>query len=153
MILTVIGSGTSIPSAERASPCLHLAAGGRNALIDAGSGSIRELARRGHDIRSLDALFLTHFHPDHTGDIVPLLFALKNPEMGAAGSLLIGGPRGTDDYLKDLEGVYGGWIRPDKVRIDVAVFEPGGCGPSAWHMSCAPTAVGAPFRISATAAR
>lgn len=139
MKLTVIGSGTSIPSAQRASPCLHLAAGGQSALFDAGSGSLRALAERGIDIRTLDAVFLTHFHPDHTGDLVPLLFALKNPELGARGKLLVGGPTGTASFMKALDGVYGSWIRPEHVAVDIADFAPGRCDSGFWSMSCALT--------------
>ena len=116
MILTVIGSGTAVPSVERGAPCLHLAAGGRSLVFDLGSGSVRQLWKKGIDVRLIDVLALSHFHPDHTADLVPLLFALANPEFGRDGEMLLVGPAGLTKYVTDLERIYGDWIRPPSLR-------------------------------------
>ena len=119
MILTVIGSGTAVPSVERGAPCLHLAAGGRSLVFDLGSGSVRQLWKKGIDVRLIDVLALTHFHPDHTADLVPLLFALANPEFGRDGEMLLVEPAGLTKYVTDLERIYGDWIRPPSLRLHV----------------------------------
>lgn len=56
---------------------------------------------------------LTHLHPDHTGDLVSLLFALANP-VGPqrAGELPIWGPEGAAKLLEGLRSVYGRWAEP-----------------------------------------
>lgn len=119
MILTVIGSGTAVPSIERGSPCCHLAAGDKSIVFDLGSGSVRRLWMEGVDVRRVDVLALSHFHPDHTADLVPLLFALRNPEFACDGRMLLAGPSGLKEYLSLLESIYGDWIRPPRLRLQV----------------------------------
>jgi len=125
LILTVIGSGTAVPSVERGSPCLHLAAGGLSIVFDLGSGSVRQLWKEGIDVRLIDVIALSHFHPDHTADLVPLLFALRNPEFGRDGEMLLAGPSGLGKYVAGLEGIYGDWIRPPGLRLHVREIGPG----------------------------
>jgi ribonuclease BN (tRNA processing enzyme) len=119
MILTVVGSGTAIPDRERGSPCCHLSTQNCSVVFDLGSGSVRQLWRFGIDVRSIDLLALSHFHPDHTADLVPLLFALRNPEFGCQERLVLAGPVGLVDYFSALEGLYGDWIRPPRLRLDL----------------------------------
>lgn len=124
MILTVIGSGTAVPSVERGSPCYHLAAGGMSLVFDLGSGSVRQLWKEGIDVRMIDVIAFSHFHPDHTADLVPLLFALGNPEFGRDGEMLLVGPPGLRKYVTDLQGIYGDWIRPPGLRLHVREIGP-----------------------------
>jgi ribonuclease BN (tRNA processing enzyme) len=119
MILTVIGSGTAVPSIDRGSPCCHLTAGGTSIVFDLGSGSVRRLWMEGVDVRRIDVLALSHFHPDHTADLVPLLFALRNPEFGCDGRMLLIGPSGLKKHMAHLEGIYGDWIRPPGLRLEI----------------------------------
>ena len=73
MELTVIGSGTGVPSLRRGSPCLALKAAGRLLVLDLGAGSLRSLLRYGLDFSAIDVLALTHLHPDHVGDLLSLI--------------------------------------------------------------------------------
>lgn len=77
MILTVLGSGTCVPSLRRGAPAYLLEAEGFQALVDCGSGSLLQLERLKKSYRDLDAVFLTHHHPDHLSDLIPLIQALK----------------------------------------------------------------------------
>lgn len=61
----VCGSGSPMPDAERAGPCIAVLAGRSGFVFDAGSGSIRKLGRMGFPMDRLDAAFLTHLHSDH----------------------------------------------------------------------------------------
>jgi ribonuclease BN (tRNA processing enzyme) len=111
--LTILGSGTSVPSARRRAPA-HLIQHGETALlVDCGSGATHGLARAGLALDRLSGLALTHLHPDHTGDLVSLLFALSNP-VGPqrAGALPVFGPEGTGRLLEGLRPVYGRWVEP-----------------------------------------
>jgi ribonuclease BN (tRNA processing enzyme) len=58
-------------------------------------------------------------HPDHTGDLVPILFALKNPDIDPSLFLEIIGPPGFRDFFYQLKHVYGNWIElpPERVNI------------------------------------
>lgn len=77
MKLTILGSGTCVPYARRGSSGYAIELEGASMLLDCGSGATRSLARAGINYLGIDCLFLSHFHPDHTGDLVPFLFATK----------------------------------------------------------------------------
>ncbi len=74
MHLTIIGSGTVHPSSSRRPPAYLLQQDGNNLLIDAGPGTLTALAGMGIRPGDLDAVILSHLHPDHALDIVHLLF-------------------------------------------------------------------------------
>lgn len=76
MKLTVLGSGTCVPSAQRCSPGYYLETNDTTLLVDCGSGVLRQLDRAGKDFSALDAVFITHAHPDHIADLLPLIHAL-----------------------------------------------------------------------------
>ena len=77
MKLTILGSGTGVPSLDRSAPAYLLEAGDTRCLIDCGSGTLHQLLRAGTACALIDAVFVTHTHPDHIGDLVPLIHALK----------------------------------------------------------------------------
>ena len=77
MKLTILGSGTGVPSIDRSSPAYLLEARDQQYLIDCGSGTLRQLLRAGKRCEFIDAVFITHTHPDHIGDLIPLIHALK----------------------------------------------------------------------------
>ena len=81
--------------------------GGHLMLFDCGAGTMWGLAEVGLDFRDLDWLWFTHFHPDHTSDLVPLLFAARSPLYGRKKPLVIGGATGLQDFYQRLHGVYG----------------------------------------------
>ena len=76
MKLTVLGSGTCVPSLQRNASGYLLEAGERQILVDCGSGTLLQLERSGHSYKDVDAVFITHGHPDHFADLLPLLHAL-----------------------------------------------------------------------------
>jgi ribonuclease BN (tRNA processing enzyme) len=76
MKLTVLGSGTCVPSIKRNSPGYCLEAGGTHVLIDCGGGTLLQLERSGRSYRDIDAVFVSHAHPDHFADLMPLIQAL-----------------------------------------------------------------------------
>lgn len=139
MKLTVIGSGTGVPDRRRGSPCCHLQTDGGSLIFDLGSGSVRQLWRRGIDIRKADVLALSHFHPDHTADVVPYFFALRNPRFGHGGRLALVGPAGTESYLAALEGVYGRWMKPEGLALSVHELPRGRLDFPDWTIATAPT--------------
>jgi ribonuclease BN (tRNA processing enzyme) len=110
---TVLGAGTSVPSARMA-PAHLVRAGEATLLLDAGAGGSTSLFHAGVTLDRLTGLALTHLHPDHTAELVPILFALVNPAHPPRTTPLpIRGPRGLAAHLAAREGAYGRWIRPD----------------------------------------
>jgi ribonuclease Z len=63
--VTLLGTGTPIPSKDRFGPCTLFEAGNQKLLIDAGRGATIRLAQLDIPIGRIDALLLTHFHSDH----------------------------------------------------------------------------------------
>lgn len=76
MILTVIGSQGAYPSADNPSSGYLLQHGGFSLMLDFGSGVLFRL-HEVIDVNSLDAVFLTHYHPDHIADVGCLQHAVK----------------------------------------------------------------------------
>lgn len=118
MRIDVLGSGTSLPHPTRRSPAFVVQHGGARVLIDAGSGCSGTLAAQGIGLDGLSGIVLTHHHPDHTAELLPMLFALHNP-LGPkrTGDLPVWGPRGTVGLLSDLRDLYGDWIEPRGVSV------------------------------------
>ncbi len=110
MYVTILGSGTAIPSLRRGSPGLLVEVAGQSLLFDGGAGTLSKLLGAGVTVLDLDRVFYTHLHPDHTGDLVPLLFALRNPAWRRAKPLHITGPKGFGAYYEALVKLYGDWI-------------------------------------------
>ncbi len=117
MEITILGSGTSVPSLKRGSPGLILSIGERTLLFDSGTGTIERMLKRGITYRDLDVVLYTHTHPDHIADLVPLIFACKYGENPRKRDLSIIGGRGFKTYFQAIQGVYGHWLQPDLFRI------------------------------------
>ncbi len=73
--VVICGSGSPLPSVERAGPCTAVIAGGRMFLIDVGPGSTENLRLWGLPMGSLAGVLLTHFHSDHIGELGEVVFA------------------------------------------------------------------------------
>ncbi len=110
MLLTILGSGTAIPSLTRGSPGLLIEVGGCSILFDGGSGTLPRLLQAGVSLTELDRVFYTHLHPDHTGDLVSLLFALRNPFWQRVKPLYLTGPKGFLAFYEALAHLYDDWI-------------------------------------------
>ena len=76
--LSEIRSGTCIPTVDRGPSGLALTFGSHLILFDGGGGSLRPMPRLGLDFRKVDFHCITHFHPDHIIDLIPLLFAMSH---------------------------------------------------------------------------
>lgn len=120
MRLTVLGSGTLLPDASRSSPAHYVEADEARVLLDCGAGTLHGLARHGIEWRRLTHVALTHFHADHIGDLVPLLFAFKHGLAGARMQpLIVVGPAGTAKLLRRLRAAYGEFVTEPGVELVV----------------------------------
>jgi len=112
MNLIILGSGTGVPMAHRASPALVMTSAGEPVLFDMGPGTLRQLARIGIGHERIGRIFFTHFHPDHTADIIHFLFATRNPPvLEKRKPFTIFAPKGFKAFLEGMESAYGKWIR------------------------------------------
>jgi ribonuclease BN (tRNA processing enzyme) len=132
--VTILGSGTCVPSLKRSSCCALLKVGDSNLLFDSGPGTMRRLLETGTTIFDISFIFYSHLHPDHTGELVPFLFATKYPDVNSRTTpLTITAGRGFSAFYKKLKNIYGNWIElspgmvniieldntgPDSIRFD-----------------------------------
>lgn len=69
LTITLLGTGSPIPDADRAGPATLVQAAGETYLIDAGRGVLMRLAATGSGAGQLTAVLLTHLHSDHITDL------------------------------------------------------------------------------------
>jgi ribonuclease BN (tRNA processing enzyme) len=109
--ITILGSGTCVPSIAR-NPCSFLMkTGNEHLLFDCGPGIMRRLLEIGVTIFDISYLFLSHFHPDHSGELASFLFALKYPAPSSQKHpLTIVAGKGFRSFFERLQAVYGNGI-------------------------------------------
>ena len=123
--LTLIGSGTPIPAADRFGPATLVEAGEQKLLFDAGRGATIRLWQLKIPFSKVSPLFLTHLHSDHTVGIPDLwltgwlggLFGRRSTPFHVIG------PTGTKDLMTNLERAYAADIR---IRIADEHYPPEG---------------------------
>lgn len=140
--VTILGSGTCVPSLKRSSAAALVCTGGSRILLDLGDGTIRRLLETGHRVSDISHVLITHFHPDHTGALASFLFSNKYPDSSIRKRplTLLGGP-GFTDFLRRLGLVYGEWIElsPEKMRVEQAdPMAGGGIDFGDFHLTWAP---------------
>jgi ribonuclease Z len=69
--VTLLGTGTPTPRADRFSQSTLVEAGPQKLVFDLGRGITIRMWQTGIPLRSIDAHFLTHFHSDHTVGLYP----------------------------------------------------------------------------------
>lgn len=127
LTLTILGSGTCVPSLKR-SACSVLMETGRSKIVfDCGPGTMRRLLETGVTIFELTHLFLSHFHLDHSGEVPSLLFADKYtfPPRRTRPLMLAGGT-GLLDFYQRLKAAYGEWIDPGDDLLELKEFDTNG---------------------------
>ena len=126
MQLILLGSGTSIPLSDRASPSMALIVDNRTILFDIGPGTVRQLTKAGLDFEAIEQIFITHFHPDHTADLIHFLFASRTPSIvKRRRPFVISGPRGIKELVNNLQAVYGDWLTLPPHVMAIEEFEIG----------------------------
>jgi ribonuclease Z len=123
--VTLLGTGTPIPSKDRFGPCTLIEAGGQKLLIDAGRGATIRLSQLNIPIGRIDAVFLTHFHSDHTVGIPDLWLTgwLESHFGGRQTPFRLIGPRGSDALMSNLKRAYAADI---DIRMEDEKLEPDG---------------------------
>ncbi|MDO9516282.1 MAG: MBL fold metallo-hydrolase [Syntrophales bacterium] len=128
MKVTILGSGTCVPSLRRNSCSVLVEIGEAKLLFDMGAGTMRRLLEAGVTIGQISHLFFSHLHPDHTGELASFLFASKYPnERRRRSRLRITAAEGFMAFYERLEKVYGQWIELEEGIVDI--FEMKSSGP------------------------
>jgi len=111
MELVTVGTGTVAPSATRTAACHWVSRGRLKILLDCGAGALHRLAEFGLPWHEITHVVLSHFHPDHWGELPMLVYALKYTTVPARHEpLVILGPPGVVRLVKALAPGYGPWL-------------------------------------------
>jgi len=104
--LTVVlcGTGGPLADAQRAGACTAIVAAGKVLLVDVGPGSWETLDLANVPTGALAAVFLTHFHSDHIGDLGEA--ATQSWIAGRSQPLDVFGPPGTTRLAAGFEAAY-----------------------------------------------
>lgn len=105
---TLLGTGVPTPRPDRFGPSTLIEAGDQKLLIDAGRGATIRLYQIGVPIGQIDALFLTHYHSDHTVGIPDLWLTgwLQSHLATRRAPFRVIGPVGANTLMSHLEKAY-----------------------------------------------
>jgi ribonuclease BN (tRNA processing enzyme) len=110
LTLTVIGCSGSVPGPQSAASCYLVEADDFRLVMDLGSGALGPLQRH-CAISDIDAVLLSHLHPDHCIDVLPLYVARTYGPEGRLPRLPVYGPAGAGG---DLARAYPGGRDPEQ---------------------------------------
>ena len=104
--VTILGSGTCVPSLQRHSCSALIRGKSIHILLDAGPGTMGQLLKLGIHINDIDMILLSHFHLDHCAEIAPFLFATKYPGFNRKKRLVLVGGTGIKALFENLNNAY-----------------------------------------------
>ena len=114
LAVTILGSGTCVPSLKRSSCSVLMRTDDNILLFDSGAGTMKRLLEAGVEIFDVSFIFYSHFHPDHTSELVPFLFSNKYPDGSRRKRpLTLVAGNGFLKFYENLKLVYGHWIELD----------------------------------------
>jgi ribonuclease BN (tRNA processing enzyme) len=126
MRLTILGSGTLVPSGSRNSAGYFVELPDVRIMLDCGAGTVHALERYGLPWEQMTHLFISHFHVDHAGELASLLFAFRNEmKTNRLEPFTITGPRGLDRLMEGLKLAYGASLFETRFPVNLRMIEPG----------------------------
>jgi ribonuclease Z len=102
--VVMCGTGGPLPIRDRAKPCVAILAGGALYLVDAGPESSKNLMLWRLPVAKAGAVFITHLHSDHIGDLAE--FNDNSWENGRPAPLPVYGPPGVERLVAGLNEAY-----------------------------------------------
>ncbi|WP_304188411.1 MBL fold metallo-hydrolase [Phenylobacterium aquaticum] len=103
--VTLCGTSGPLPVRDRAKPCVAIQAGGSLYLVDIGSEASENLQLWRMPIATTRAVFITHLHSDHIGDLGE--FNMQSWVAGRPAPLQVVGPPGVEHLAAGLNEAYG----------------------------------------------
>jgi ribonuclease Z len=103
--VVLVGSGGPINNSERVATSTAVIAGGEFILVDVGPGTVRNADLQDLPLAGLTAVFVTHFHSDHIGDLGEANF--QSWAAGRQKRLEIYGPEGVEQVVQGFTHAYG----------------------------------------------
>jgi ribonuclease BN (tRNA processing enzyme) len=124
--LTILGSGTLVPSASRNSAGYFVELPDARVMMDCGAGTLHALAQFGLPWEQMTHLFVSHFHLDHVGEIASLFLAFRRGMKAARTEpLTLIGPGGLNRVMDGLKLAFGSKLFETQFPVRVRTVEPG----------------------------
>jgi ribonuclease Z len=136
MHLVLCGTGTAIADPHRAGPCTAIVAGGRLFLVDVGPGGWKGADLSGLPLDGLHAVLLTSFLGEDLSDLGEAM--TRSWIAGRAAPLLVYGPTGTADVVRDVVDLYRRDVTMRMAHHDAAVLRADVAGAEAREFALGP---------------
>jgi ribonuclease Z len=104
--VTLLGTGSPAPAANRFGPSILVEAGSEKLLFDAGRGAIQRLTQAKVAWQDIDGVFFTHLHSDHVVGFPDAWLTGWLVGAGRERALEVRGPRGTRAMVRHLQQAY-----------------------------------------------
>lgn len=119
LTVTLLGTGTPVPSPDRMGNSTLVQAAGYNLVFDGGRGLPIRLVEAGLHCGQIDGIFLTHYHSDHVNGVADAWMMGYIPALGArTAGLDLYGPVGVKELARGLQIAHA-----DDIRMRVADAE------------------------------
>jgi len=96
--VTILGSGSAVPTAKRKPSSQYVECSGRKILIDCGEGTQMQFRKFGLKYQKVDLILISHLHGDHYFGLVGFLSTMHM--MGRTRAMEIYGPKGLKDIIE-----------------------------------------------------
>ncbi len=120
MKAVLLGTGTSYPDPERVQSGILIEDGDHRILLDIGSGVLQRLTQLQIDIKTIDSVFISHFHIDHCADFLPLCQSLWLS--GYDRTLRLLAPPTVREWSRGIHDIAFKYLR-DKIQIQTTVLD------------------------------
>lgn len=122
--VTILGSGSALPTASRGPTSQYVECNGRHILIDCGEGTQVKIRKYGIKIQRIEHVLISHLHGDHYFGLVGLLSTMHL--LGRAKPIHIYGPEGLKEII-ELQLHYGGSRLAYELNFHVLDTKSNGC--------------------------
>lgn len=123
MDFIILGTGPGMPKAENHLSSLYVEQAGKRFLFDCGEGTSRQLLKHKLDGNILDAVFISHFHPDHISGIYMLLQMLYLQKRTRPLALFL--PEQSEFFERTLWFMY---TFKEKFAFELGIYDCRDCG-------------------------